>query len=1000
MYNKKVLLAAILLILVKSALGIEVEPNNDSAHANALGKENSGKLNRASDVDFFSIDSCVKDDKKQCIKYNVADEQLNPANKAGTDKRREEVSLSFTCNNRSVSTVASGGWFLGIHDGNGELQETYPVKPEDCIINDTNTVPFSFKFPTLDSQNYYVSVVSDCAAPVYNTVTDPKNPTKNIVNVNKFVTAALAKQTDIDTAKTEAITAQAAIDDTKTVIDLADKGKLLISTSPDIYAPSSLYINSNANIQKLTDALALTNDITSLASTSLTPATNISAAISTAKAIEIFASTMRHTTFTFGQFLAAEVAAKDPTIAANIEAADAAIALAQVDIDQATIDAENATRAASNADSAFKLAGELLAIWIDSTSEYGISQTNKYKSDKDIAETAKKAADGKSLLADAAKKTAAKNKAIAENTKKAVENIKIDKEKALTDAQAKYDEAKTKQDEALTALDNAIKSLNDTVKANINAANSAQNLSSRFDSDACKTYNVGIYTLKDNPDNETKRLEYITSNAQKNLGLEQSGQISSLDDMDIYVVDSDGTADVPLLFTCGAMAFRQTNDWKVSIFNDANGLVNTQLINGSSCGSVFIGDKGGQSLKIPKGSPRYYLAVESACTSSTKTNCVVDTSEYSILRDVDKVYSGKLTTKKVDATSADLKLTNCGLNNNAVISIKAENVDLAAASTLTKLPINVQIGSTACRILTPELSTKDALIGTVTDSSKITDSTAKAKDSTAITLADCGSDAKAKVTLTGSRLDLVNLNPNIETDSVVIPIKVNIGDFHCESKEVFAIDKAGGETTYSNVIDSTAVTTAAVDSTIIVDPMTALASAKNISTSQTNKLKSVTEVQAYYVDTILKSDVNFEFSCPNSVRFTNDWALSVYNKNKKLISTQLIDGSACGTGSAGDTGTFKFSALKDSTRSYFVVKSACETGDSVCVVDSSQYQIKRIIPTVTTTSTTSSQSTSNATTSSSQTTAATTPTSTTTNAPCFYSSCTKPITDTPVFGAK
>jgi hypothetical protein len=351
---------------------------------------------------------------------------------------------------------------------------------------------------------------------------------------------------------------------------------------------------------------------------------------------------------------------------------------------------------------------------------------------------------------------------------------------------------------------------------------------------------------------------------------------------------------------------------------------------------------------LPKGSQRYYLAVESACASSTKKDCVVDTSEYSILRDVDKVYSGKLTKKTIDAKTkiSDLKLTNCGLNNNAVIAIHTENVNLVDA---VKLPINVQIGSTACRVLTPELSGKDTIIGSVADASQIIDSTAKTKDSAAITLADCGSDAKSKVTLTGSRLDLVNLNPNVEVDSVVIPIKVNIGDFRCESKEVFAIDRASGETTYSNVVDASttpATTTSTVDDTaVVIDPITALATAKNISASQTNKLKSVTDVQAYYVDNSdLKSPVNFEFSCPDSVRFTNDWMLATYDAKKKLISTQMIDGSACGTGKAGDTGTFKFSSLKDSTRSYFVVKSACETGDSVCVVDSSQYQIKRIIP--------------------------------------------------------
>lgn len=985
MYNKKVLSAAILLILAKSALGIEVEPNNDSSKANALGKENVGKLNRASDVDFFSIDSCLKDDKKQCVKYTAADEKLNPANKAGTDKRREEVSLSFTCNNRSAVITTSGGWFLGIHDANGELQETYQVKPEDCVLNDTNVTPFNFKFPTLETSNYFISVVSDCAAPIYNTVTDPKDSTKNIVNVNKFVTAALAKQTDIDAAKSEIFISQSTIDYIKTDLDYSENGLFeIISATPAtdttpavdaVYAPAFSFINSNVNLKNMTDALALASDITNLASTTLTPATNISAAMSVSKAVEIAASAMHHSFFTFGQVLLAQDAVDNPAIAKAIEKADAALAIATTNATQAATAATAADKALTDAQAALVTAkSKVPQIAADITDATNAVEAANIKKTGKSDGTGTEGTDGAKIAADNAK-------TLAENAKKAADNVKTAADKALSDAKAKDTEAKTKLTDALTAVTDAVKSLNDTVKANIDAANTAQNLSSRFDS-ACKdNYNIGTYTIKDNPDNETKRLEYITSKAQKNLGLEQSGQISSIDDMDIYVVDSDGTTDVPLLFTCGSLAFRQTNDWKVSIFNDTNGLVNSTLINGSSCGSMLIGDKGGQSIKLPKGSQRYYLAVESACASSTRTDCVTDTSEYSILRDVDKVYSGKLTSKKIDATSADLKLTNCGLNNNAVISIKAENVDLAAASKLTKLPINVQIGSTACRILTPELSTKDAIIGTVADSSKITDSAAKAKDSANIILSDCGSDAKSKVTLTGSKLDLVNLNPNTDTE-VIVPLKINIGDFHCESRDVFAINSSESEIIYSNVIDSASETTTVTDTTIIVDSMTALASAKNISASQTNKLKSVDEVQAYYVDTTLKSDVNFEFSCPNSVRFTNDWALSIYNKDKKLISTQLIDGSACGTGSAGDTGAFKFSALKDSTRSYFVVKSACEMGDSVCVVDSSQYQIKRIIPT----STNANGTTTN------------TSTSTST---CFYSSCTTPVTDAvPVFGAK
>jgi hypothetical protein len=976
MNNKKVLSAAILLILAKSALAIEVESNNDSKLANKLGAENVGKLNKASDVDFFSVDSCVKDDKKQCRKYTAADEKLNPLNKAGTDVRREEVSLSFTCTNRSASTntstglapVTTTGWFLGIHDSNGELQETYPVSPADCIITDTALSGFNFRFPSLDSPNYYISVVSDCAAPpIYNTVTDPKDPTKTIVNVNKFVTAALTTQKEIDTTKAEIVAAQSAID----------------KANDDLSSASFAVINSNANIQKLSDALALVNDITIPASITLTPATNITAALSTAKAIGIAGFAMRYSIYTYGQVLIADAVAKNPAIAANIEAADAAITLAQIDIDKATLDAESATRAATNADSAVKLAGDLLTIWIDSTTPYGISQANKYKADKEAAETAKKTADAKSLAADTAKSLATRKKGEAENAKKAADNVKTKLDQALTDAKAKDTDAQTKLTEAMKAVDDAVTALNKTVNDNITAANTAQNFIKRFDS-ACKdTYNAGIYTLKDNPDNGIQRLDTISSMPQTNLGLESSGSIKTITDNNVYVVESDGTSEIPLVFTCSAMAARQTSDWKLSIFNDTNGLVSSTLINGSTCGSGFIGDKGGYSFKLPKGSQRYYLSVESACVSSAKTGCAVETAEYSILRDVEKVYAGKLASKLIDAKSAALKLTNCGLNNNAVISIKAENVDLADAAKLGagKLPINVQIGSTACRILTPELSTKNAISGSVADSSEIVDSASMAKDSVKITLGNCGAD-NSKVTLVGSKLDLVNFNPNSALDEVMIPVKVNIGDFNCQTKEVFAIttNTAGSGTTYSNVPDDAAAIATAAATTAAVDPIvTTLSTAKNIGVSQQNSLKLATDVQAYYVDVGIKSVVDFEFSCPTSTRFANDWVLSIYDSTKKLVSKQPINGSDCGTGLVGDNGTYLFSLSKDSPRSYVVITSACDATDKTCEVDKSKYEIKRLLPVA-------------ATTTSAGTAAA---------APCFHGVCdTVTETDFPVFGGK
>ncbi len=1012
MDDKKILSAAILLILAKPALAIEVESNNDSKLANKLSTENVGKLNRASDVDFFSIDSCLKDNKKQCVKYSAADEKLNPLNKAGTEVRREEIVLSFTCNSRVSATT---GWFLGIHDANGELQETYPVSPSDCMIDEKSQQPFSFRFPSLDSPNYYISVVSDCQAPIYNTITDPKDPTKTIVSVNKFITAALTTQKEIDIAKTEILNAQTSID----------------KANESLSAASFAVINSNANIQKLSDALALTNDVVNSASSTLTPATNITAALSTSKAISIAGFAMRYSIYTYGQFLVSdttykskisEIAEKELAVTnaaktlTNAEADFSTASTARKDaadnLRLATKEKTTADKAATTAKNKLDTATENLTnAVIDLTTAHNV--VDKATADKkadaqaklDVAQTAQKTAQTEK---DAASKTysdaqSAADKAAADkidaevvdskseialNAAKAIRDAAIttkqaaDKEKLTTDKyQRDVDNAKSedklagdKLTEALKAVDDAVIFLNKTVSDNAIATNTAENFSKRFDL-ACKNnYNAGIYTIKDNPDNEMKRIEDISSQPQKNLGLESSGQISSLTDNDIYVVETDVTADVPLVFACSAMAARQTNDWKLSIFNDANGLVNSTIINGSTCGSSFIGDKGGYSFKLPKGSPRFYLSVESACVSSTKKDCVVDTSEYSILRDVNKVYSGKLATKKIDATTANLKLTNCGLNNNAVISVQAENVDLAEAAKLSKLPINVQIGSTACRILTPELSTKNAIIGSVADSSEISDTTSIAKDSVKITLGDCGT-AKSKVTITGSKLDLESLNSDHSANEVVIPIKVNIGDFHCETKDVFTINNTKtGTITYSNFPEILPFVAPFVAP--VIDPILAtLSASKNIGASQTNQLKTATDVQAYYVDTGSKAAVNFTFSCPSSTRFANDWILSIYDNSKKFVDSHIINGSDCGTGKVGDSGVFGFSLPTNSTRSYIVITSACDVLDKTCVVDKSNYEIKRLISGLSNT--------------------------TATPAPCFHADCdvVKEI-DFPVFSAK
>jgi hypothetical protein len=225
------------------------------------------------------------------------------------------------------------------------------------------------------------------------------------------------------------------------------------------------------------------------------------------------------------------------------------------------------------------------------------------------------------------------------------------------------------------------------------------------------------------------------------------------------------------------------------------------------------------------------------------------------------------------------------------------------------------------------------------------------------------------------------LNPKNAQDSVIIPIKVNIGDFHCETKDVFYItpDATGTGASYNNLSAQDIVN---LQPPIVepVDPIIAvLSSAKNIGVSQANKIKSTSDMQVYYVDT--STELGFEFSCPDSTRFTNDWSLSIYDTNKTLQNTQIINGSDCGTGQTGDNGTFTFALPKTLPRYYLAVKSACNSGDTTCAVDSSQYEIKRILPIKAPTTGTAVSTT-------------------TTTAPCFHTTCDASTTASfPVFGA-
>jgi hypothetical protein len=454
--------------------------------------------------------------------------------------------------------------------------------------------------------------------------------------------------------------------------------------------------------------------------------------------------------------------------------------------------------------------------------------------------------------------------------------------------------------------------------------------------------------------------EKTTDELGKEITIYPPAQIYSVETYS--TTDTAGTNEVPLLFSCTAAAARQTNDWKLTVYDDKNTVVTgyPRYINGSDCGSGLVDDKGGFKFTLPKDSPRYFVSIQSACDSQSKKKCTVETSQYNITRDVTKIYTGSFSAIKnnITPTNSTFKVARCGLNANSIVLVKVENANLSEMFAIekntvkAKKPIKIQIGMMACQILTPDsFSPAELMLGSITGNAAIIDAALTAKDSVSMTLGECAPNNKPenekaiKVTLTGTKLDLENLNPVAtaattaasSNNSVVIPVKVDIGDFHCEGKDAFYIsaDKPKvGDTTYSNNLP-----------TDIED----LTPAINLEASKTGKIETATDMQLYYVDSSINGDTVMNFSCDDSKRFNNDWKVLVYNSNKTLNGTpHVINGSDCGMGEDGDNGAYKITIPKEtsSVRYYVAVKSACDVDDSSCIVDKSAYILSREIESI------------------------------------------------------
>jgi hypothetical protein len=198
-----------------------------------------------------------------------------------------------------------------------------------------------------------------------------------------------------------------------------------------------------------------------------------------------------------------------------------------------------------------------------------------------------------------------------------------------------------------------------------------------------------------------------------------------------------------------------------------------------------------------------------------------------VAKDKTKIYSGRTTANILNKKNFSFKLTNCGLNKNAALTVSLKS-PIAMSIQKNQTPINIQIGDMACQVLTPEtiIPTVNEE-GSVIRTAKIIDSTLIAKDSASFTLAECG-DSSTKISITGTKLDFVDFNPTVATttsttitttdllDSVIIPVKIGIGDFYCEGKESFYIYKSlptANDKTYSNSLIQKKSTTSTTSAT-------------------------------------------------------------------------------------------------------------------------------------------------------------------------------------------
>jgi|GEM_PF-2445035 len=441
-----------------------------------------------------------------------------------------------------------------------------------------------------------------------------------------------------------------------------------------------------------------------------------------------------------------------------------------------------------------------------------------------------------------------------------------------------------------------------------------------------------------------------TDGASVLLSAIEKGKITKTANTFNYYVDGSSLKETQLSFSCNSPEILFGNNWKVSVYQSDRTLKYTHIINSSDCIPDKTTGQSAYTITLPKEAARFYLQVKSTCEDA---NCKIDQSEFEIMRKIETV-----TTSTEDIpTSTPVVFTPFASIDTRKIAVldklfkkrikKADEIHFYSVESSLENEIFVQFACDKNAIAT------GWTIGIWEYDVENPQNAGWLYEKQTVLPTVCIND-KVKITIpSNSNSHLVSVQSSclaepVDSDSAINLEQAKICKVNTSN---YTLEKG---TVQKSVEPETPTVETPVPSPVVtVDPIIgALKTAKKISTSQKNQIKSATDIHTYYVDAGVQTAANFEFSCPNSNRFTNDWILLTYDSTKKLQSTKTINGSDCGIGQIGDAGTFKFSALKDSTRTYFVVKSACEKGDDLCEVDTSQYQIKRILSSQTTTNNT------------------------------------------------